>query len=82
MNKRTIAREWLLFLSMLPFGFPSCLFIRYHADFVDFWNNAFGFRDEMLGRESWAWLLWFLPYILVMLIRSIVWAIKACANSN
>lgn len=76
MNKRTIAREWLLFLAMLPLGFPACLLLGFQSDFDYFWNWGFGFV------QGWSWLLWLLPYILALLIRSIVWAIKACANSN
>jgi hypothetical protein len=33
MSKRSIAREWLLFLALLPLGFASCLFLGYY------WEN-------------------------------------------
>jgi hypothetical protein len=89
-SKRQIAREWLIFLALFPFGFASCFLLGYywslfrtnyfsafylrhhyvgHYPYDDFWNDAFGLVD----RQTLA--LWFVPYLAVTLVRSILWSI-------
>jgi hypothetical protein len=92
-SKRWIAREWLIFLTLLALdGFVSFFGEYYHdnpafykggtvndadtafsASYGVLWNETFGLT------RAWPLFLWFLPYLAVMLIRSISWSIKALA---
>jgi hypothetical protein len=81
-TKRTVAREWLLFLGLFCLGCPCSFFIGYvtwtnyylhfsrYRDFDDFWNHRYG-----LGHLSWA-ATWLVPYLTVMLVRSVWWSLK------
>jgi hypothetical protein len=81
-SKRNIAREWLIFLACLPFGFPVCFWMGYcygygylhastHELFDWFWNTGWGLYK---GRTL---IFWFLPYFAVSVIRSIFCAVRA-----
>ncbi|MBI3789240.1 MAG: hypothetical protein HY276_13425 [Ignavibacteriales bacterium] len=67
-GKRIIAREWLIFVVMMVFGFffmPQFKHLRY----LDFWESLWGYR--------WAtyWLEMFKPYLGLQLIRSVIWSV-------
>jgi len=91
-SKFTLAREWLFFLMVFPLGFPACFFLGYysgefrHAYFTTsylshhnvnpnwsydaFLKDAFGLGSlQSLAR-------WFVPYLAVMVLRSIYWSIN------
>jgi hypothetical protein len=83
-SKRAVAREWLVFLALLPLGWAVCFYLEYYPrarllayygynlrqTYDDFWNDHFGLT-------KWHTLsLWLLPYLAVTLIRSVWWAIK------
>jgi hypothetical protein len=64
-SKRTVAREWLIFLATFALGGPLIFFVAYY-------NSA------EWGVDAWfaAIFLCFPLYLSVMLIRSIWWSIK------
>ena len=75
---KNVAKEWLIFVGCFVLGVVlNCFEASYHANArsgsgVDvFWNEHFGGPVEL-----WAWFLWFVPYLVVMLARSIVWSIS------
>jgi hypothetical protein len=76
-SRRVIAREWLIFLTVLPLGFATCFFLGYYrlqptgliGAYDTFWNKTFG-----LGSPSSVGL-WLLPYLALTLIRSILWSV-------
>src|SRR6266446_5183479 len=85
-SKRTVAREWLIFLLLFPVGLPACFFLGYYhppargyginwahhtfASYDDFWNAGLGLNNP------WSLATWLAPYLVLMLIRSIWWSIK------
>jgi uncharacterized protein DUF6804 len=77
-SRRTVAREWLIFLAVLPLGFATCFFLGFYREepfslsgaYDDFWNAHFG-----LGRAP-SLALWLAPYLTLILIRSILWSIS------
>lgn len=48
----------------------------YHADFDDFWNDAFGLTN-IQSLE-----LWLIPYLAIALLRSITWSIATLKNTS
>jgi hypothetical protein len=78
-SKRTVAREWVIFLLLFAVGGFVCCSVYYNR-FDHFWNEGFGFH-RMQGRyHDWfPVFVWFVPYFGFMLIRSIWWSIKTLA---
>ena len=93
-SRRTIAREWLIFLACFPFGFVTCFWLRFYVphaselsqyqysprEFFDwYYNIAFGLKN-------WGSLAyWLIPYGAVSVVRSIFWAtrvLRQTSNSN
>src|SRR2546430_783639 len=88
--KRAVAREWLIFLALLPLGGFVC-FIYYfshpsvYAPFDNFWNEGFGFhririhysRGQHEAHEWFPAFLWFTSYLGLMFVRSIIWSVRA-----
>ena len=80
MIKRRLAREWLYFLGFLLFGLfllPALLTLVFPSR--DGFADELGQFYEALGGEGdaeLAWLVVFGPYLLIQLIRSVIWAWK------
>jgi len=78
-SRQTVAREWLIFLAVLPLGFVASFFLGFYREepsdlsraYDDFWNAHLG-----LGSAS-SLALWLAPYLALTLIRSILWSISA-----
>jgi hypothetical protein len=77
-SRRTVAREWLLFMAVLPLGFVASFFLGFYREepsdlsraYDDFWNAH-------LGLDSASSLaLWLAPYLALTLIRSILWSVS------
>jgi len=90
---RVLAREWLIFLLLLPLGFPTAFLLGYwqlyapyrhnpyfihlrYDGFDDFWNHALGWDSP------WAIAAWFVPYVAVLLIRSVWSSVKLVLQSK
>jgi hypothetical protein len=75
-SKHSVAREWLIFLAVLPLGFATCFLLGYYAEerfygpYDKFWNDGFGLDSD------WS-LLWLVPYLAVTLWRLTWWSINA-----
>jgi hypothetical protein len=67
MVKRTIAREWLIFLGSICISF---LLINLVFPFI------FNFEKPYFKKTIEAIIFFILPYIFIQLIRTIVWAIR------
>ena len=72
MNKKIIAREWLMLVCLLIFGFilfPFVMSLLTGGRFLQFYEAlAYG--------EAMAWVVGFSPYVIYLFVRSIVWAVK------
>jgi hypothetical protein len=81
MNKKRIAKEWLLFLGCFFFGLlalPFLLFLfiaRGGIKLSEFYSALVDKRDALTS-----WLVVIFPYLLVQLVRSAVWAWKTARN--
>lgn len=77
-NKKVVAREWLLFLASFAFGIlilPALLnlIFRHNLDNIGlFYGAIFDYNKEAVP----LWLIVFCPYILLQIVRSVKWAIK------
>jgi hypothetical protein len=81
--KRIIAREWLIFLMFLPFGFPAAFFLGYFAPrpytlhhVLYLQHFSYSGYDEFWNHgfglnNPWSLLTWLVPYLAVQLGRSI-----------
>ncbi len=72
-RKKLIAREWLLFICSLVFGFtlfPAFLSIITGGKFSGFYKELFS--------DDWPFMVVFafIPYLLIQIVRSIIWAVK------
>jgi hypothetical protein len=84
--KAIIAREWLVFLPLFALGGVLCylsyFYQSYYPDhYESFWDDYFGFHPQRHSNAHGAGLLWFVPYVAVMLARSVYSAIKALTRS-
>ncbi len=54
-SKRSVAREWLIFLALFPFGFGSCYFLGYHrTNFRDlYFSRSFFSRHWNMGNAPY-----------------------------
>ena len=84
LSKRKIAREWLLLIGMLVFGFVAFPAIFYAVGSViappsesyalgKFYSEIF---KELSKANLLAWIFVLGPYAFVQLVRSIIWAIS------
>jgi hypothetical protein len=74
LTKKIVAREWLILLKLLAVGF---LAIPYLISFADVGPDWWFYKALMNSRSPDFWGCWLValgPYILVQLIRSIIWA--------
>lgn len=80
-SKRFVAKEWLIFLSSVFFGVVF-LWPFYFSLYYGFFLSPFSFvsnRWELAykyGMEIEFVFFLFSPYLLIMFLRSVVWAIK------
>lgn len=76
MNKRRIAIEWIVFLLSSLAGMavlPAVIYILWHSDSGMTMGQGYKFLlDEMNG----IYLFPMVTYLFVLLVRSIIWAIK------
>ena len=73
MNRKAVAREWLIFvgLSGLGFGILFVLFIFVGEDLLS------AYIEVLFTDVEWpAWGVVMGPYLLVQFSRSVVWAIR------
>ncbi len=77
MDKRRVAKEWLIFISTFVFGFlifPTILTILFEGNLSKlggFYTALFDKRDFFIP-----WLIGAGPYLLVQIVRATVWSIK------
>jgi hypothetical protein len=87
MNKRKLAIEWLWLLGSVAFGATAIPWIilpavigrqgpNYRFDPKNFYEVLF------TGDALIAWALLLSPYIVIQIIRSIIWAIGAIRNET
>ena len=91
MNKKRIAREWLYFVGCLAIGIVAIPFILclifspfgeegfgevYGGFYSNLWKSLLGGEDVAVEDFAVAWLFVLGPYLLVQLLRSLVWAWK------
>lgn len=95
MDKVKTAREWLLFLSCFFFGLfimPNLIYLFFiifkkYSPKYGILNNykdflAIPFERQVPKEEFWIFLtVLFGPYVLIQLIRSIIWSIKIIKRS-
>jgi hypothetical protein len=73
-SRLAVAREWLIFLAILPLGFVTCFFLGYYREEPSDLSRAYYFWNAHFGLGSVSSLaLWFAPYLALMLVRSILW---------
>lgn len=83
MNQKAVAREWLLFVGLVggAIVFLPLLAVLFFSpgdstagDVLELYGALL---PELLGPEWWiAWLFALVPYALVQLIRSVMWAVR------
>lgn len=77
MNKKVIAKEWLILIFSFVFGIltlPAILTLLFTGglkEIGDFYEALFDEGDFLI-----AWLVVFSPYCLIQIIRATSWAIK------
>jgi hypothetical protein len=80
MNKKRVAKEWLLFLGCFLFGLlvlPAPLAVLLHRDQALLFLPLF--YSELLEKHYALinWLVVASPYLLCQIVRSVIWAWKA-----
>ena len=77
--KHLLAREWLYLCGIVLFTF-----IVWSVFFTVFVDEGVRYFGELAGgMEVWfAWFLTLAPYLLVQLVRSLVWASKTLKKSE
>lgn len=81
-SKKIIAKEWLTFMVCLLIGFtafPALIMalLRGQIEMGFFYSTLFSGPDR-----ATSWLVAFSPYILYMLLRSLIWAIRALKTNS
>ena len=79
MQKKIIAREWLVFLVCWIFGI---FFVRYAFYHPTYWSysGVYSSAFDNYWKDLWGWhplktwSLTFIPYATAQLVRSIIWA--------
>jgi len=80
MNK-TIAREWLILVVMLAFGFFFAPWVISsgldHTKYFKFLTNPYELYlvNNLLDKDAIYWILLLAPYVAVQLVRSLIWAL-------
>lgn len=86
MNKKRIAKEWLIFLVAAVIGIAIAPAITYIFA-ANFARRSFEFTMgqvyvEMLFNEKGILILPIASYLIVSLVRSIIWAFKSIKQDN
>lgn len=77
MNKKLIAKEWLIFVVGFSFGillFPlilTLLFTGALKELEGFYEALFDKRDFVIP-----WLVVLAPYLLIQIVRATAWSVK------
>jgi hypothetical protein len=85
MDRKVIAREWLLFIGLLALGLiliPPVLEVLLPGQ-----RRVSDFYAGLFSRQEWGitWLIVLGPHLVVQLLRSVVWAIRVlfyCCNEK
>jgi len=84
LKKKTVAREWVFFLVSLCAGiivFPVLVISKYGGTISETYIELGRF---LLGQEGYfleVWMFILSPYLVLQLIRSIIWAVKTLRQS-
>jgi len=75
MNKKVVAKEYLVFISSLAFGilFIPLIICKFLSGI---WEDFFDFYDELYKGNFFVWLIAFAPYFIIQIGRASVWSIK------
>ncbi len=86
-TSRTVAREWMIFLPSVIFGFLIAL-VAFDA-LVDKWYHyappsaLSELLSQLFGRFRLStWLFVLAPYLIIQLSRSIIWSIKTLKTKS
>jgi len=77
MNKRIIAKEWVVFVAGFSFGillFPAVLTLFFAGDKEElgsFYKALFDKRDFIIP-----WLVVLAPYLFIQIVRATAWSVK------
>jgi len=77
LNKKVIAKEWLIFISSFAFGIlilPAVLTLMFGEDL----KELGGFYEALFEKQDFLvpWLVAFSPYFFIQIIRATYWSIK------
>ena len=96
-SRRSIAREWLIFVVLFLTGGIICFSFRYYqtpyvrADAYTHLVEHLGglqpalysFWNHLFGFDKFRdAILWFWPYIIITFLRSIGWAVRLLSRGN
>jgi len=86
LNKRKIAKEWLVLIGMIIVAFLLPLLVviikkllGYHSSVG---NRYYYLTEQLLNGNIISYIYILLPYILVQFVRSIAWSIKKLKTKN
>ena len=76
-NKKVIAKEWLIFIFNFVFGIlivPVILTLLFTSGLNELW----GFYKALFAKRDFLipWLVVISPYCLIQIIRATIWSIK------
>ena len=80
MNKKIVAREWIVLLISICIGLAVVPFFIYLIlGRLEYWGLFYG---ALIDKSDFilAWIVVLSPYIIIQLIRSIIWAKKELKN--
>lgn len=77
MNKRIIAKEWIVLIAGFSFGilfFPSILTLLFDGTL----KNILHFYEALFDNQNFLipWLVVLIPYFLIQIIRATIWSVK------
>ena len=92
-SRHIVAREWLILLACLPLGIPVSFWLYWN--YASYLLARYGQIPRTIGdtfnlfyydtfrlENPAALLLLFIPYVLAMVIRSIIWAIRTLRDTQ
>jgi hypothetical protein len=80
-NKKLLAREWLIFLSLFIIGFFSTPLIYFNGFYYGYhyYSRFYVFIAHLHSPYYWleTWLAVLAPYLAVQIVRSVIWSIRS-----
>ena len=73
MNRKTVAREWLILVGLSGLGFGIYVALTILFETTNLLSEDFGF---LLRDVEWLWGFVLGPYLLAQFARSLMWAIR------